>query len=200
MGKIVWKGSTLLSPVPAALVTCGSTEAPNALTIAWTGIVSSNPPKTYISVRPERYSHDIIKESGEFVINLSTASMIRGVDFCGVRSGKDMDKLAACGFKVEAASEVSAPVLCQSPLSIECRVTDIIPLGSHDMFLADIVAVDIEESLIDEAGKLHLEKCGLAAYSHGEYFQLGKKIGSFGFSVKKKRPKNPELNKKSPRK
>lgn len=191
MSKINWKGSTLLAPVPAALVTCGTVENPNALTIAWTGITCSNPPMTYISVRPERYSYGLIKESGEFVINLTTASMIRGVDFCGVRSGRELDKLAHCGFTVEEGSAVAAPILTQSPVSIECRVKQILPLGSHDMFLAEIVAVDVEESIVDEAGKLHLEKCGLAAYSHGEYFQLGKKIGSFGFSVKKKRPKNP---------
>lgn len=191
MSKINWKGSTLLAPVPAALVTCGTVENPNALTIAWTGITCSNPPMTYISVRPDRYSYELIKESGEFVINLTTASMIRGVDFCGVRSGRELDKLAHCGFTVEEGSAVAAPILTQSPVSIECRVKQILPLGSHDMFLAEIVAVDVEESIVDEAGKLHLEKCGLAAYSHGEYFQLGKKIGSFGFSVKKKRPKNP---------
>lgn len=196
MSKIAWKGSTLLSPVPAALVTCGTVDAPNALTIAWTGIVNSNPPMTYISVRPERYSHDIIKESGEFVINLTTGAMIRGVDFCGVRSGRNTDKLKQCKFTVEEASEVKAPLLCQSPVSMECRVTEVKHLGSHDMFLAEIVAVDVDESIIDEAGKLHLEKCGLAAYSHGEYFALGKKIGSFGFSVKKKRPKNPAMMKK----
>lgn len=196
MSKVSWKGSTLLSPVPAALVTCGTVDSPNALTIAWTGIVNSNPPMTYISVRPERYSHDIIKEAGEFVINLTTGTMIRGVDFCGVRSGRDMDKIEHCGFTVEEASEVKAPILSQSPVSLECRVTQILPLGSHDMFLAEIVAVDVDSSVIDEAGKLRLDKCGLAAFSHGEYFQLGKKIGSFGFSVKKKRPKNPRLGKK----
>ena len=196
MSKISWKGSTLLSPVPAALVTCGTLEKPNALTIAWTGIVNSNPPMTYISVRPERYSHDIIKESGEFVINLTTAQMIRSVDFCGVRSGRDMDKLTHCGLTVEAAQEVAAPILTQSPVSLECKVKQVIPLGSHDMFLAEIVAVDVDGSAVDEAGKLRLEKCGLAAYSHGEYFALGKKIGSFGFSVKKKRPKDPRALKK----
>lgn len=196
MSKIVWKGSTLLAPVPAALVTCGTVDTPNVLTIAWTGIVNSNPPMTYISVRPERYSHDIIKESGEFVINLTTGSMIRSVDFCGVRSGRDIDKLAQCKLTVEEASAVKAPVLTQSPLSLECRVTEVKPLGSHDMFLAEIVAVDVDERIVDADGKLHLEQCGLAAYSHGEYFALGKKIGSFGFSVKKKRPKLPGKAKK----
>ena len=196
MSKIQWKGSTLLAPVPAALVSCGTMENPNALTVAWTGITCSNPPMTYISVRPERYSYEIIKNSGEFVINLTTGAMARATDLCGVRSGREMDKLAAAGLTAEPANEVSAPVITQSPLSLECRVRQIIPLGSHDMFLAEIVAVDVEEKLLDEAGKLRLEKAGLMAYSHGEYFAMGKKIGSFGYSVRKKRPKNPNGKKK----
>lgn len=196
MSKIQWKGSTLLAPVPAALVSCGTMENPNALTVAWTGITCSDPPMTYISVRPERYSYEIIKNSGEFVINLTTGAMARATDFCGVRSGREMDKLAAAGLTVEPANAVSAPVITQSPLSLECRVRQIIPLGSHDMFLAEIVAVDVEEKLLDEAGKLRLEKAGLMAYSHGEYFAIGKKIGSFGYSVRKKRPKNPNGKKR----
>lgn len=144
---------------------------------------------TYISVRPERYSHDIIKKSGEFVINLTAGPMTRATDFCGVRSGREVDKLAAAGLTVEPAGAVSAPLIAESPLSLECRVTQILPLGSHDMFLAEIVAVDVEEMLLDKDGKLHLEQAGLVAYSHGEYFALGKKVGSFGFSVRKKRPK-----------
>lgn len=196
MSKIQWKGSTLLAPVPAALVSCGTMENPNALTVAWTGITCSDPPMTYISVRPERYSYEIIKNSGEFVINLTTGAMARATDFCGVRSGREMDKLAAAGLTAEPANEVSAPVITQSPLSLECRVRQIISLGSHDMFLAEIVAVDVEEKLLDEAGKLRLEKAGLMAYSHGEYFAMGKKIGSFGYSVRKKRPKNPNGKKR----
>lgn len=196
MSKIQWKGSTLLAPVPAALVSCGTMENPNALTVAWTGITCSDPPMTYISVRSERYSYEIIKNSGEFVINLTTGAMARATDFCGVRSGREMDKLAAAGLTAEPANEVSAPVITQSPLSLECRVRQIIPLGSHDMFLAEIVAVDVEEKLLDEAGKLRLEKAGLMAYSHGEYFAMGKKIGSFGYSVRKKRPKNPNGKKR----
>ena len=199
MSKLQWKGSTLLAPVPAALVSCGTLEKPNALTIAWTGITCSDPPMTYISVRPERYSYDIIKESGEFVINLTSGAMARATDFCGVRSGREMDKLAATGLTVEPAKEIAAPVIAQSPLALECRVKQIIPLGSHDMFLAEIVAVDVEERLLDEAGKLHLEKAGLMAYSHGEYFAMGKKIGSFGYSVRKKRPKNPTGKRKNKR-
>ena len=196
MSKIQWKGSTLLAPVPAALVSCGTMENPNALTVAWTGITCSDPPMTYISVRPERYSYEIIKNSGEFVINLTTGAMARATDFCGVRSGREIDKLAAAGLTAEPANGVSAPVITQSPLSLECKVRQIIPLGSHDMFLAEIVAVDVEEKLLDEAGKLHLEKAGLMAYSHGEYFAMGKKIGSFGYSVRKKRPKNPNGKKR----
>lgn len=196
MSKIQWKGSTLLAPVPAALVSCGTMENPNALTVAWTGITCSDPPMTYISVRPERYSYEIIKNSGEFVINLTTGAMARATDFCGVRSGREIDKLAAAGLTAEPANAVSAPVITQSPLSLECRVRQIIPLGSHDMFLAEIVAVDVEEKLLDEAGKLRLEKAGLMAYSHGEYFAMGKKIGSFGYSVRKKRPKNPNGKKR----
>ena len=189
MSKIQWKGSALLAPVPAALVSCGTVEQPNALAIAWTGITCSNPPMTYISVRPERYSHDIIKKSGEFVINLTAGPMTRATDFCGVRSGREMDKLTAAGLTVASAGAVSAPLIADSPLSLECRVTQILSLGSHDMFLAEIVAVDVEETLLDKDGKLHLEQAGLVAYSHGEYFALGKKVGSFGFSVRKKRPK-----------
>ena len=189
MSKIKWKGSTLLAPVPPTMVTCGDSEKSNVFTVAWTGIINSHPPKTYISVRPERYSHHIIAEKREFVINLTTSTLVRAADFCGVRSGEKLDKFEACSLHREEASEVSCPLIAESPLSIECRVTDIISLGTHDMFIADIVAVDVDEELIDEEGKLHLDKAGLAAYSHGEYFSLGKKIGSFGFSVKKKRKK-----------
>lgn len=186
MPKVQWKGSTLLAPVPPILVTCGNDEKRNVMTVAWTGILNSQPPKTYISIRPERYSHKIISEKREFVINLTTAALIRTADFCGVRSGKDIDKFAVCKIATEPASVVACPMIVESPLSIECRVTEIIPLGSHDMFIADIVAVNVNSDLIDKEGKLHLEGCSLAAYAHGEYFALGKKIGSFGFSVKKK--------------
>ncbi len=186
LGKVSWKGGALLAPVPPVLVTCGTMDKPNVLTIAWTGILNTLPPKTYISVRPQRYSYDLIKSSGEFVINLTTAQLVKSADFCGVRSGKDCDKFEMMGLTPERASAVACPMIKQSPVSLECRVTQIIPLGSHDMFIADIVAVNIDEQYVDQAGKLHLDKCGLAAYAHGEYFELGKKIGSFGFSVRKK--------------
>ena len=187
MAKQFWKGSTLLAPVPAALVTCGTIEQPNVLTIGWTGIVCTRPPMTYISVRPERHSHDIIKESGEFVINLTTSAMCRETDFCGVKSGKNTDKLSACGFHTVPASQVSAPLIEECPVSLECRVTEAKELGSHTMFLAEIVAVAADEKFIDSKGKLNLQQCGLAAYAHGEYFALGRKLGDFGFSVRRKK-------------
>lgn len=189
MSKLVWKGGALVAPVPPCMVTCGTAEKPNVLTVAWTGIINTHPPKTYISVRPSRHSYGLIKESGEFVINLTTASLVRAADWCGVHTGAKVDKFQRCGLHAEPASAVSAPLLTESPLSLECRVTDVIPLGTHHMFLADIVAVDVDESLVDGEGRLCLDRAHLAAFAHGEYFELGRKLGSFGFSVKKKRPK-----------
>lgn len=187
MSKIQWKGGALLAPVPACMVSCGSEESPNIITIAWTGIINTHPPKTYISVRPGRHSYPIIKQSGEFVINLTGAALVRQADYCGVHTGAKMDKFAKCGLHTERASVVSAPLIAESPLSLECKVTEIIPLGTHHMILADIVAVDVEEELVDEAGKLHLDRADLVAYAHGEYFALGKRLGSFGYSVRKKK-------------
>ncbi len=187
MSKIKWKGATLLAPVAPALVSCSDGERDNLITVAWTGIINSEPPKTYISLRPERYSYDIIKKSGEFAINLPSSHIVRSIDFCGCRSGRDTDKFAACALTKETASEISCPIVGESPLSLECRVFEIVPLGSHHMFMADIAAVDADERYIDENGRFHIEKCSLAAYAHGQYFALGKKIGSFGYSVKKKR-------------
>ena len=190
MGKIKWRGGALTAPAPPVMVSCGTMEKSNIITVAWTGIINTVPPKTYISVRPSRYSYDLIKESGEFVVNLTTAELIKKADFCGIYTGAKVDKFAKCGFDKEEASEVSCPVIAQSPLSLECKVTDIIELGSHHMFLADIVAVDVDEDLVDAKGKLHLDRAHLAAFAHGEYFELGRKIGYFGFSADKKR-KNP---------
>ncbi|NLT08947.1 MAG: flavin reductase family protein [Ruminococcus sp.] len=187
MPKQFWKGSALLAPVPAALVTCGSIEHPNVLTIGWTGIVCTRPPMTYISVRPERFSHDLIKESGEFVINLTTSAMCRITDFCGVRSGKDMNKIEKCGLHLSPAQKVSVPMIDECPVSLECKVTEAKPLGSHTMFLAEIVGIDVDEKYIDSKGKLNLQQCGLMAYAHGEYFALGRKLGDFGWSVRKKK-------------
>ncbi len=185
--KILIGAGAMLAPVPAAIVTCGSPERPNALTIAWTGILCSNPPKTYISVRPERYSYELIKQSGEFCINLTTAELACAADYLGVRSGRNEDKLARLGLSVSPAQKVGAPMLDASPLSIECRVEAIIPLGSHDMFIADILAVNAARELLDDKGRLCLDKANLLVYSHGEYFALGKKLGRFGYSVKRKK-------------
>lgn len=195
MSKIEWKGGALLAPVPPTMVSCGTLEKPNVMTVGWTGITNTKPPKTYISVRPERYSHELISESGEFVINLTTEKLVRAADFCGVRSGRRFDKFKLMDLTAQASSKVSAPSIAESPLSIECRVTDKVSLGSHDMFLADIVCITVDESLIDANGKLCLDKCGLAAYAHGEYFALGKKLGSFGYSVRKKKKMPPKGSK-----
>ena len=196
MKKVKWKGGTLLAPVPPVMVTCGDMEKSNIITVAWTGIINSDPPKTYISVRPSRHSYRIIKERGEFVINLTPSRLVRSADWCGVYSGKNVDKFEKCKLNREEANEVSAPLISECPVALECKVSDVVSLGTHDMFVADIVAVDIEEELIDEKGKLHLERAGLAAYAHGDYFALGKKIGSFGFSVKKKQNKKNQNYKK----
>ena len=187
MAKLTWPGGTLMAPVPAVLVTSGTVENPNAATVAWTGICCSEPPMTYISLRPSRHSHKIISQTGEFVINLTTGSLAKATDACGVYTGAKMNKIKAYSLTAEKATKVSAPTLAQSPLSLECRVTEIKKLGTHDMFLAEIVAVDVEEELVDENGKLDLRKANLLAYSHGDYIQLGKKVGSFGYSVKKKK-------------
>jgi len=189
MAKITWPGATLMAPVPAVLVTCGTMENPNVATVAWTGIVNSEPPMTYISLRPSRHSHKIISQTGEFAINLTTSSLARATDACGIYSGAKMNKIKAYSLTPLPASRVSCPILAQSPVNLECKVVEIKKLGSHDLFLAEIVAVNVEEELVDDKGKLDLRRTNLMAYSHGDYIQLGKKVGSFGFSVKKKKGK-----------
>ena len=183
MAKQIWKGGALLAPLPAVLITSGDMENSNIATVAWTGIVNTIPPKTYISLRKSRYSYELIEKSREFVINLTTAEMVRKVDYCGIYTGRKVDKFQKCGFTKEAASAVAAPLIGESPLSLECRVTDMTDLGTHVMLLADILATDVDETLVDADGKLNLSRAHLAAYAHGEYFALGKKIGSFGFSA-----------------
>ncbi|MBR5528492.1 MAG: flavin reductase family protein [Clostridia bacterium] len=187
MSKIKWKGGALTAPVPPALITCSDGEHDNVFAVAWTGITCTQPPKTYISVRPSRFSYDIIKNSGVFAVNLTTEQLVRAADTCGVRSGRDVDKFQLCSLTKEPAFHIDCPLIAESPLSLECRVDRIINLGSHDMFLADIVGVSVDEELIDKTGKLRLDKAGIAAYSHGEYFALGRKLGWFGFSVCKKK-------------
>lgn len=186
MPKECWKPGTLLAPVPAVMVTCGTMEAPSVLTIAWTGIINSSPPMTYVSIRPSRHSYEIIKKSREFVINLTTSALCEATDFCGVKSGADTDKIKTARLAIEPASKVACPLLTDSPLSLECRVVEIKELGSHHMFIAEILAVDIDSALLGSNGKLNLSRAGLLAYAHGDYYELGKKLGSFGFSVRKK--------------
>ena len=187
--KQSWKPGTMIYPLPAVLISCGESEQEyNLFTVAWTGTVCTNPPMCYISVRPERHSYEIIKRTGEFVINLTTASLARATDWCGVRSGRDYDKFSEMGLTAEAAAVVKAPIVAESPVSIECRVKQIVPLGSHDMFIADVVNVLVDEEYINpETGKLELERADMITYSHGEYFRLGKAIGHFGWSVRKKK-------------
>lgn len=186
MVKQTWKGSTLLNPEPPVLVSCGSMEAANLITIGWAGTICTQPSMVSISVRPERYSYQLIKDSGEFVINLPTRKLVRAVDWCGVKSGRDYDKFAEMKLTPLPASTVSCPILAESPVNLECQVTQVIPLGSHDLFLAKVTAVDVDEALLDEKGKLCLERADLIVYSHGEYFALGKQLGTFGYSVRKK--------------
>ena len=190
MAKVKWKGGTLLAPVPAVMVSCGDGQNDDIVTVAWTGIINSDPPKTYISLRPSRFSYDLIKRTGAFAINLVPASLVSVADSCGVYSGRNVDKFEKYKLGKEVANEISCPLIAQSPMALECRVTDVVPLGTHDMFIADIVAVDVDESLIDEKGKLHLERARLSAYVHGDYYELGRRIGGFGFSVRKKSKKN----------
>ena len=188
MGKQIWKPGNMVYPLPAVMVSTADKKGnTNILTIAWTGTVCTNPAMVYISVRPERYSYHMIKESGEFVINLTTEELIRATDFCGVRSGKDMDKWKECRLtEGKAVSLEYAPVIEQSPVNIECKVKSIQELGSHHMFLAEVTAVQADEKYMDENGKFELNKTGLLAYSHGEYLGLGKRLGTFGYSVRKK--------------
>ena len=186
MAKLQWKPGTLLAPAPPALVSCGTMEEHNVLTAAWTGIVNSEPPMTYVSIRPQRHSHSMIQEKGEFVINLPTEAIVKATDLCGVKSGRDVDKFALAGLTAEPSNLVAAPGIAECPISLECKVREVTHLGSHDMFLADIVAVDVDPKYVDEKGALHMEKAGLLAYAHGAYFGLGKQLGTFGFSVRKK--------------
>lgn len=197
MNKVTWQGGALLGPLPAVMVSCGDMEISNIITVAWCGITNTIPPKTYVSIRPSRYSYNIIKEKKEFVINLTPSALAKKADWCGIYTGKRVDKFKECGFTKERASKIDAPLISECPISIECKVTDIIPLGSHDMFLADIVAVNVEKSLL-EGDKLCINRAHLCAFAHGEYYKLGERIGKFGFSVKKKkcrinRQKNKEL-------
>ena len=196
MSKIQWKGGTFIYPIPAVMVSCGTMEESNIITVAWTGILNTNPAMCYISVRPERYSHDIIKENGEFAINLTTRQLAYATDWCGVKSGRDVDKFKEMKLTKEKANIISVPLIKESPVSVECKVKEIVPLGSHDMFVAEIVAIDADEKYIDEKGAFDISKCDLIAYANGGYYPLESKIGKFGYSVQKKSKtaKNSKIN------
>ncbi len=182
-----WKPGNLLNPVPAVMVSCADRfGVPNIITIAWTGTICSDPPMLSISVRPERYSHHIIEETGEFVVNLVTEDLVRACDYCGVTSGRDTDKFARMNLTPFSMEKVAAPGIAESPVSIACRVTQRIPLGSHDLFLAEVAEVSVDSAYMDEKGRFGLNECGLIAYSHGEYFRMGEKLGKFGYSIRKK--------------
>lgn len=185
--KAVWKPGNMVYPVPAVMVTAADREGnSNILTIAWTGTICTNPPMAYISVRPERYSYEMLKETGEFVINLTTEELAFATDYCGVRSGRDTDKWKDTGLTPVPASKVAPPLIAESPVNIECRVTEIKELGSHHMFLAEVVAVDVEESLMNEKGRFELHRSKPIVYSHGEYYGLSNLLGTFGYSIRKK--------------
>ena len=197
MAKIQWKPGNMVYPLPAVMVSCADKAGnSNIITIAWTGTVCTNPPMAYISVRPERHSYQMIRETGEFVINLTTKDLAYATDFCGVRSGKDVDKFAEMKLTKEVASVVSAPMIGESPVNIECKVTEVKELGSHHMFLAEVVAVHVDNAYMNENNKFELGKAEPIAYSHGEYYQLGELLGTFGYSVKKKKHETTK-NKKS---
>jgi len=188
MAKQVWKPSTMLNPVPVVMVTCADAAGkPNIITVGWAGTINSEPPMLSISVRKERYSHDLIKDKGQFAVNLTTQKLVKATDLCGVKSGRDTNKFELSGLTPEKASAIDVPIIRESPVSLECVVRNMVELGSHDMFIAEIVAVDTDESLLDDKGKLVLEKAELICYSHGKYWSLGKELGFFGYSVAKKK-------------
>ncbi len=186
--KEEWKPGNMLYPIPAVMVSCGSTQHDaNIITIAWAGTICSSPAMVSISIRKERYSYDIIKESGEFTINLVTKKLVKKADYCGVRSGRDVDKFKEMKLTKLPGRKISAPGIAESPVNIECVVKQIFPLGTHDMFIAEVVGVTVDKDLMDEKGRFHLNKSGLIVYSHGEYYSLGELLGRFGYSVKKKK-------------
>lgn len=197
MSKLTWKPGTMVYPVPAAMVTCGdSPDNWNIITIAWTGTICTDPAMTYVSIRPERHSYDLIKASGEFVINITTEALTYATDLCGVKSGRDMDKFKETKLTAIPATKVSAPLIEESPVNIECRVTEIKKLGSHDMFLAEVVAVNVSEAYMDENGAFNLFSADPICYSHGQYYGLTKSLGKFGHSVMKKSTKKKNAKQK----
>lgn len=190
MGKIEWKPGNMLYPLPVVMVTVADEEGQdNIITVAWAGTVCTNPPMVSISVRPERYSYAMLRDTKEFVINLTTEKLVRATDYCGVKSGREVDKFKETGLTREKASHVGAPMIQESPVCIECRVREIQELGSHSTFVADVLAVHVDEKYMDEKGKFDLALSNPIVYSHGEYYGLGKKLGTFGYSIRKQRKK-----------
>ncbi len=187
MARKHFSGGALTAPVPPVLVTVGDEKENNVLTVGWTGILATSPPRTYVSVRPERHSYSILKRTGEFVINLAPASIVREVDFCGIYTGAKVDKFEKCSLTRCKSEKVSPPTVAECPIALECRVSDVIPMGTHDVFIADIVSVSCDESVLDADGKIRFDKADLLAYAHGEYYRLGEVLGKFGFSTDKKK-------------
>lgn len=197
MAKQEWKPGNMLYPLPAVMVSVADKDGNyNIITVAWTATVCTNPPMLSISVRPERYSYHMIKETGEFVVNLTTESLAYATDYCGVRSGKDVDKFKEMKLTPEVAKKVKAPLIKESPVNIECKVREVLELGSHHMFLAEVVAVHVDESYMNEKGKFELSKAKPIVYSHGEYYGIGKLLGTFGHSVRKKETGRKKSRKK----
>lgn len=193
MSKVTWKSGTFLYPLPAVMVSCGTMEKSNIITVAWTGIINTNPAMVYISVRPTRHSYNIIKETGEFVINLTTQKLAYATDWCGVKTGAKVDKFKELKLTKEKAKFVKCPMIQESPVSVECKVKEIKELGSHHMFIAEVLAINADEQYIDEKGAFDISKCDLIAYSNGGYYSLGKKLGKFGFSVQKNNKKTKKV-------
>jgi flavin reductase (DIM6/NTAB) family NADH-FMN oxidoreductase RutF len=187
MSKVTWKPGTFLYPLPAVMVSCGTIEKSNIITVAWTGIINTDPAMVYISVRPSRYSYELIKSQGEFVINLTNNELARATDWCGVRSGAKYDKFKEMKLHKEKANFVKCPMIKESPVSLECKVKEIKELGSHHMFIAEVLAINSDDKYINDKGAFDISKCNLIAYLNGHYYQMGKKIGKFGFSVQKKK-------------
>lgn len=196
--KEFWKAGNMLYPLPAVMVSCGRPdETPNIITVAWTGTICTNPAMVYISVRPERYSYDIIKETGEFVINLSNKELVKAVDYCGVKSGRDVDKFKEMNLTAVKGEKVSAPYIAEAPVSIECKVTQILELGSHHVFLAAVEGVHVDKKYMDEKGKFHLNQADMIVYSHGEYYDLKNQLGTFGYSIRKKPVEKKQVKEKT---
>ncbi len=187
MAKVTWKPGTFIYPLPAVMVSCGTMKKSNIITVAWTGILNTDPATVYISVRPTRYSYKLIKEQGEFVINLTTKKLARATDWCGVKTGAKVDKFKEMNLHKEKAKFVKCPMIKESPISIECKVKEVKEMGSHHVFIAEVLAINVDDIYINEKGAFDISKCDLMAYANGHYFSLGKKIGKFGFSVQKKR-------------